>query len=332
MQKKQLSQHIKQVLGRRMSEDGSEDAERTPTRRRSSLFGALGETRAGVVGGARKRLASCCAGCRKRFMLWVDRHLPMLRPNGKVRAIWDFFMFLLMLYTATVMPLEVAFQIREPRLMWQVINLSIDIFFLLDVLVRVRTGFVKDGMLGMPSPAEPETLCWDRSRTALHAAAYSGSPGGGAVRDAETVTYRYLTTAFPADAVSSFPYGWLVGFYGLVRPEGETLQSESGLQLLKLMRLLRPTVNLMRGASSEDISLSSRLFSRIARFNPGLVRVFQVTVLLLLACHWVGCIYWLVSSVEKSYGVVSLWQPGMIIEAQTHATRSGANQRLAARR
>ena len=34
------------------------------------------------------------------------------------------------------------------------------------------------------------------------------------------------------------------------------------------------------------------------RFNPSVVRIFKISVLMMLCCHWMGCTWWLVSELE----------------------------------
>jgi hypothetical protein len=43
--------------------------------------------------------------------------------------------------------------------------------------------------------------------------------------------------------------------------------------------------------------------------NRGVTRVISLLLLLLLACHWVGCLWWLVSNTELAQGITSPWHP-----------------------
>ena len=77
------------------------------------------------------------------------------------------------------------------------------------------------------------------------------------------------------------------------------------VRLLRLLRLLRPAVRLMRN----DTVVSFTFLSKQLRFNPGLLRVAQLLIILLCTCHWIGCVWWLVSSLERQRGEFTRWGP-----------------------
>lgn len=66
-------------------------------------------------------------------------------------------------------------------------------------------------------------------------------------------------------------------------------------RLLRMLRLLRVVVKLLRNDAVHAAAGSAGLF----RFNPGVARVIQLFMLLICTCHWAGCIWWLVSSIER---------------------------------
>ena len=47
------------------------------------------------------------------------------------------------------------------------------------------------------------------------------------------------------------------------------------------------------------------------RFNPAALRIFKISVLMMLCCHWMGCAWWLVTELELA-----------VIHAQTGAALS----------
>ena len=61
-----------------------------------------------------------------------------------------------------------------------------------------------------------------------------------------------------------------------------------------LSRLLRTLVRLYRLESNGGLLKNSSML----RFNPGLVRVGQLMLMLLLACHWAGCLWWLIGEID----------------------------------
>ena len=38
------------------------------------------------------------------------------------------------------------------------------------------------------------------------------------------------------------------------------------------------------------------------KFNPGLLRVCRLVAILLITCHWVGCMWWFVGVTSDLYG------------------------------
>ena len=75
-----------------------------------------------------------------------------------------------------------------------------------------------------------------------------------------------------------------------------------------MLRLLRVVVKLLRNDAVNAAAGSSSMF----RFNPGVARVIQLFMLLICTCHWAGCIWWLISSIErrdKDYDDWGDWGP-----------------------
>ena len=62
---------------------------------------------------------------------WSDDNLPVLLPHGCLRRAWDGLILLSVTYTATVVPVEAAFELVDASSnTWVVINIAIDILFL----------------------------------------------------------------------------------------------------------------------------------------------------------------------------------------------------------
>ena len=97
------------------------------------------------------------------------------------------------------------------------------------------------------------------------------------VRSSAAVTARYLRSTFALDFVAAFPWAWLGGI-------DTTTADNLEIRLLRLLRLLRPTLHLMRGSAIQGRTADFWAF----RFNPGVVRVLQLLLLLLCTCHWIG--------------------------------------------
>eukprot|EP00966_Prymnesium_polylepis_P162513 3756143-Prymnesium_polylepis.1 len=73
------------------------------------------------------------------------------------------------------------------------------------------------------------------------------------------------------------------------------------------------------------------------RFNPSLVRVSQLVIMLMLACHWSGCLWWLVGTLDTNgrHPDGDTWGPDSWLQSQNlttqylHAFNWGAGMILA---
>ena len=64
------------------------------------------------------------------------------------------------------------------------------------------------------------------------------------------------------------------------------------LRIVKLNRLLRLS----------KLSKYLKYLEVILEFNPSFMRVLKLMVLMVGCCHWMGCAWWLVASVEAEGG------------------------------
>ena len=192
------------------------------------------------------------------LIIWADETLPILGTNGTepVRQAWEAAGVLTVFYTAVMVPMQAAFESSfTPGVLWTVINVAADSFFLVDMCVSIRTAFLRDG-----------ALIQDSSRIAAH----------------------YLSGEFRLDLIVSLPYVWVL------QPLFNATGVPVAARVVPLLRLLRTLVRLYRVESSGKLLSSSSAL----RFNPGLVRVGQLMLMLLLACHWAGCLWWLVGEID----------------------------------
>ena len=92
-------------------------------------------------------------GARQRTS-WKKRCLALLLPvfdhEGNFRRIWDLVLMFLVLILAVVVPLQISFErdmlASEAKRFWEVFNLLMDVFFMLDILINLRTSFSNEGV------------------------------------------------------------------------------------------------------------------------------------------------------------------------------------------
>ena len=96
----------------------------------------------GVKGRGRQRTS-----WRKRCLALL---LPVFDHEGGFRRIWDLVLMFLVLILAVVVPLQISFEremlASEGDRFWEVFNLLMDVFFMLDILINLRTSFSNEGV------------------------------------------------------------------------------------------------------------------------------------------------------------------------------------------
>ena len=145
--------------------------------------------------------------------------------NSNVKILWDWFILILVLYTAVQIPYQAAFPSKtsnssKSRGVFQsttspliIAGYIVDGFFLLDLFVNFLTSYPK---------SETEEIITDHRKIAIH----------------------YLKTWFTVDFIAVIPFDW---FIDEVRPESEDVSSklmyslQNGRQRLSLCRLVAGT-------------------------------------------------------------------------------------------
>lgn len=70
------------------------------------------------------------------------------------------------------------------------------------------------------------------------------------------------------------------------------------LRSLRLLRLLRVVPSLVRNDAQLVQRSTPRMLATLLRFNPSVLRLAQLTACLLCSCHWLGCMWWFVGTLE----------------------------------
>ncbi|GBG29142.1 Potassium voltage-gated channel protein eag [Hondaea fermentalgiana] len=186
------------------------------------------------------------------FVQCTQRRLARIFAVFWVRVVWDVATLILVIYIALITPVRIGFELDTiPGTGMFIWEQFIDVFFLLDILLNFRTGFVrKDGALEM----QPRKIAWN-----------------------------YLKTYFLIDLVSSFPIDAFVQSMenlqsAKVLKAGKILKVGRILKLAKLARLLK--LPHLLGRFEEDITLSV--------VHVKLMRILLTTSLIahLDACGW----------------------------------------------
>ena len=188
-------------------------------------------------------------------------------PHHPFLVLWSKLIAVAVAYAAVWIPMQAAFDedLTKPESLWFTVNVLVDCIFIADVALVFNTAFKKQGM-------------W--------------------VFDRKQITNAYLRGAFTLDFIAAFPYALLVIAVNNDWPwnhdDNNGFSNLTIVRALRLLRLLRVVIKLMRNGND----VAEVVSGGATRFNPAIVRVCQLVLMLVLACHWVGCLWWLVGTID----------------------------------
>uniref|UniRef100_A0A7S3GCQ4 Cyclic nucleotide-binding domain-containing protein n=1 Tax=Palpitomonas bilix TaxID=652834 RepID=A0A7S3GCQ4_9EUKA len=185
----------------------------------------------------------------------------MIDPDSSFRKTWDLIQAVLLLYVATVVPYRIGFE-RESSLGWFIVDLMIDMYFLVDIGLNFRTSIYKQGIL---------------------------------VSSKKEVAFSYMKAWFAIDLVSAFPTDLVT--MGLVGGFSFDASSSSDLQALRLFRMLR-LLRLIKLLRLIRIGRLLKRFEDELLVLGGLMKVLKLAVLLFLVAHVECCFFFLLSSID----------------------------------
>ncbi|KAM4572542.1 potassium/sodium hyperpolarization-activated cyclic nucleotide-gated channel 3 [Odontesthes bonariensis] len=190
----------------------------------------------------------------------------IIHPYSDFRFYWDLTMLLLMVGNLIIIPVGITFFKDEHTPPWIVFNVVSDTFFLLDLVLNFRTGIVKE----------------DNTEIIL---------------DPHQIKIKYLKSWFVVDFISSIPVDYIFlivetridsDFYKTAR----ALRIVRFTKILSLLRLLRLS-RLIR-----YIHQWEEVFHMTYDLASAMVRIMNLIGMMLLLCHWDGCLQFLVPMLQ----------------------------------
>ncbi|XP_033824504.1 potassium/sodium hyperpolarization-activated cyclic nucleotide-gated channel 3-like isoform X1 [Periophthalmus magnuspinnatus] len=190
----------------------------------------------------------------------------IIHPYSDFRFYWDLTMLLLMVGNLIIIPVGITFFKDEHTPPWIVFNVVSDTFFLMDLVLNFRTGIVKE----------------DNTEIIL---------------DPQQIKIKYLKSWFMVDFVSSIPVDYIFlivetridsDFYKTAR----ALRIVRFTKILSLLRLLRLS-RLIR-----YIHQWEEVFHMTYDLASAMVRIMNLIGMMLLLCHWDGCLQFLVPMLQ----------------------------------
>nr|XP_055059566.1 potassium/sodium hyperpolarization-activated cyclic nucleotide-gated channel 2-like [Misgurnus anguillicaudatus] len=190
----------------------------------------------------------------------------IIHPYSDFRFYWDFTMLLFMVGNLIIIPVGITFFKEETTTPWIIFNVISDTFFLMDLVLNFRTGIIIE----------------DNSDIIL---------------DPSTIKVKYLRTWFIVDFVSSIPVDYIFlivekGIDSEVYKTARALRIVRFTKILSLLRLLRLS-RLIR-----YIHQWEEIFHMTYDMASAVMRIFNLIAMMLLLCHWDGCLQFLVPMLQ----------------------------------
>ncbi|KAJ8374550.1 hypothetical protein SKAU_G00051300 [Synaphobranchus kaupii] len=190
----------------------------------------------------------------------------IIHPYSDFRFYWDFTMLMFMVGNLIIIPVGITFFKDETTAPWIIFNVVSDTFFLMDLVLNFRTGIVYE----------------DNTEIIL---------------DPNKIKKKYLKTWFVVDFVSSIPVDYIFlivekGIDSEVYKTARALRIVRFTKILSLLRLLRLS-RLIR-----YIHQWEEIFHMTYDLASAVMRIFNLIGMMLLLCHWDGCLQFLVPMLQ----------------------------------
>lgn len=81
-----------------------------------------------------------------------ERRWDIIHPHSKIRSYWDMATLCMMVWVVIDVPFTSAFNVHDDQLVWdwhRVISFTVDLFFMVDVIVNFNTGVELDGKVSL---------------------------------------------------------------------------------------------------------------------------------------------------------------------------------------
>lgn len=197
--------------------------------------------------------------------------LPFLviHPNSRVRKVWNFIVAILLVYTATVMPYEIAFIDSYPYDSWFILGLVIDSLFFIDILMNCITAYYNSDM----------HLVTMRSKIFLN----------------------YLRRWLILDLVACFPFGLVEEEHSSDYSSETSGDYSSMAKLLRLPRLYRlfRISRILKIFKSKGKSKFLEKVQDCLSIRHSVMRMFQSCISIVLCLHIATCLWYFTAKLEN---------------------------------
>ncbi|XP_017261081.1 potassium/sodium hyperpolarization-activated cyclic nucleotide-gated channel 3 [Kryptolebias marmoratus] len=190
----------------------------------------------------------------------------IIHPYSDFRFYWDLTMLLLMVGNLIIIPVGITFFKDEHTPPWIVFNVVSDTFFLLDLVLNFRTGIVKE----------------DNTEIIL---------------DPQKIKIKYLKGWFVVDFVSSIPVDYIFLIVE-TRIDSEFYKTARALRIVRFTKILSLLRLLRLSRLIRYIHQWEEVFHMTYDLASAMVRIMNLIGMMLLLCHWDGCLQFLVPMLQ----------------------------------
>ncbi|XP_068998787.1 potassium/sodium hyperpolarization-activated cyclic nucleotide-gated channel 2-like [Embiotoca jacksoni] len=189
----------------------------------------------------------------------------IIHPYSDFRFYWDLLMLLLMMGNLIILPVGITFFRDENTASWIIFNVVSDTLFMVDLVLNFRTGIVKE----------------DSTEILL---------------DPRAIRQKYLRTWFLVDFVSSIPVDYI--FLMVDSLDSEVYRTARALRIVRFTKILSLLRLLRLSRLIRYIHQWEEIFHMTYDLASAMVRIVNLIGMMLLLCHWDGCLQFLVPMLQ----------------------------------
>ncbi|XP_078055943.1 potassium/sodium hyperpolarization-activated cyclic nucleotide-gated channel 4-like [Mustelus asterias] len=191
----------------------------------------------------------------------------IVHPYSDFRFYWDLTMLLLMVGNLIIIPVGITFFKDENTTPWIVFNVVSDTFFLVDLVLNFRTGIVVE----------------DNTEIIL---------------DPQRIKMKYLKSWFVVDFISSIPVDYIFLIVE-TRIDSEVYKTARALRIVRFTKILSLLRLLRLSRLIRYIHQWEEIFHMTYDLASAVVRIVNLIGMMLLLCHWDGCLQFLVPMLQE---------------------------------
>ncbi|KAL7393880.1 hypothetical protein ABVT39_017318 [Epinephelus coioides] len=189
----------------------------------------------------------------------------IIHPYSDFRFYWDLLMLMLMMGNLIILPVGITFFRDENTPSWIIFNVVSDTLFMVDLVLNFRTGIIKE----------------DNTEILL---------------DPRAIRQKYLKSWFLVDFVSSIPVDYI--FLMVDSLDSEVYRTARALRIVRFTKILSLLRLLRLSRLIRYIHQWEEIFHMTYDLASAMVRIVNLIGMMLLLCHWDGCLQFLVPMLQ----------------------------------